>query len=129
MRLFRHFSGCRRGFYKRWMMKRISRKLDLQQDQREKLDDISRQLADSKGSFTATRAEARQQMLALLDDNTLDRDRATEIIRDHLAAVAVSTTRLVDGFAEFFDSLNPQQRQQLQVYVQGHACHRRGCCR
>ena len=92
---------------------RIARKLDLDETQKTKLDALGEQFRALRGEWRERRPAMRDELKQLLGSETFDRARAREIIDERQQAMASHKDALVNVFAEFSDSLRPEQRTQL----------------
>jgi hypothetical protein len=108
-----------------WLVRRVSRKLKLDQTQQDGL----RRLQDTVHQIRAEAREGwayrRESLLTLLSGERLDRDEALRVARVPSAMVNDALPKLVEAFGDFFDKLTVEQRGRLREMVArrtGHHC-------
>lgn len=99
-------------------VERIAGKLDLNAEQKQKLnllaDELLAQRKAIKGDGTAPRA----LMGSLIAGDKFDRARAQTLVDDKTRAVEASAPKLVAALGDFYDSLNPTQQKELREKLQ-----------
>jgi len=123
-------SACcnRRKPVRRWLIRRRLRKLKLDHNQLEKVDDLIAR-AGSEGQHRSCFNRALQQHIRdVLTDDGFDRDRAFELIRSAAAQQIERQTELVAAYGEFYQGLDPQQQRQLKAMWKQHRRCRSRCC-
>ena len=95
----------------------IGHKLDLNDDQQVRLDDLIGTLRELRGEQRDARRAVQQDVAELLSTPTLDRDRATALIDERLRSLDDRKRMLVDALADFSDGLAPEQRAQLAELI------------
>jgi Spy/CpxP family protein refolding chaperone len=106
---------------------RVSGKLDLNADQRQRLgvlaDKLQEQRAALKGQTTDPRAEVR----ALVAGEKFDRARAQALVAEKTAAITGKSPEVIAAAADFYDSLQPEQQARVRDFMQRrHGWWRRG---
>lgn len=102
---------------------RISKKLDLNETQRQKLAvlgdtiEAQRNAAKAKGG-----AEPREAIKALIAGDKFDRDGAQALVTQKAQTVQEASPAIITALADFYDSLTPAQ----QAEVRDHLAKRRG---
>ncbi|MFO1192063.1 MAG: Spy/CpxP family protein refolding chaperone [Rhodoferax sp.] len=99
----------------------ISDKLVLDATQKQKLELLADQLLAARTAVRGTQPDPRTEMQALISGAQFDRSRAQSLLDQKTQAVQGSGPKLIAAFADFYDSLNPQQQQQVRERLQ----HRR----
>jgi len=128
MKLFKRFSGCCHRMQRYFYVKRATKKLGLNQEQKLALEHLIRQLYTSRSTLSANCSDSKNQLLDLLADNQLDRSKAEAMLQTHLAGLNSHCQTLIAGFADFFDNLADNQRQQLRDNMQSCNKHHCGRC-
>lgn len=96
---------------------RIGRKLDLNDDQQGRLQAFAETLRGLRSERQAQRDFAQDNVAELLSAASLDRDRAIVLIDERFQSMNDSKRALVDAFADFSDSLAPEQRARLAALI------------
>jgi hypothetical protein len=104
--------------------RRISKKLELDDNQRTKLAAIAQQLYSAKDGLAHSCDNGRVDLLNLLTAEQLDRDKAKALLHQQITKLDGYGQGLVDNLGDLFDSLGAHQRQRLRLYVE----KRGGCC-
>lgn len=101
------------------VIERISDKMDLNDAQRQKLgalaDEIVAQRKTLRGDTTDPRAEFR----ALVAGDKFDRTKAQALVEQKVSAVQGGAPKVLAALADFYDSLNPTQQQQVRERLDG----------
>lgn len=105
---------------------RISHKLDLNDEQRSKLVALGEQFQALRGDWRDRRVDMRANVLDLLKNDRFDRERAQQMIEERQQSMAEHKRDMVDAFAEFSDSLDPEQRTRLAELIDHWSGHRWG---
>jgi Spy/CpxP family protein refolding chaperone len=109
----KHRGYCAEGGHLSYMSDRLSRRLDLDEVQRTELQRFADTLRGLRGDWREGRGAMREEVQALLAAPTLDRDRAMDLLAEWRARADERKRLVVDGFADFSDSLTPDQRERL----------------
>jgi Spy/CpxP family protein refolding chaperone len=105
---------------------RIGRKLDLNDDQQGHLEDLVETVRELRSERQDPRAVLQGHLTELLSEPSLDRDRAVAMIDERYRAMSDSKRALIDAFADFSDSLQPDQRTRLAELIGNRLLHRWG---
>jgi len=122
----KHNGYCSDGNRLQHVTERISRKLDLTEAQKAKLQSFAETLHSLRGEGTELRAQLRDALDNLLAAPLLDRDRVTQLLEERHQAMEALKGELVDTFADFSDSLQPEQRTRLAELIAKRMEHRWG---
>jgi Spy/CpxP family protein refolding chaperone len=109
----KHSGYCRGYDRMSHITERISRKLDLNDEQRDRLLGFAKGLRGLREHGRELRSGMREEVVDLLAAPQLDRERAAELVDRRIQAMVESKQRLIDAFADFSDSLEPEQRTRL----------------
>ena len=103
-----------------WMLRHI----DASKEQEESIEGIVSSLIGEVGGLVAPHREGREELLAWLAEQEIDRPRL-EDLRQRQIAMAESASRLLaDAIADIAEVLTPEQRAELLEDVRHHG-HRR----
>lgn len=108
-----------------YISKRVTRKLELDASQQNRLDELIVQLQSSRKVVTADRESHQRQLLALLQADILDQQSLLRMINTKTALLDQEAPAVVAALAGFTDSLTPEQRKQLNERLQDKFDHKR----
>jgi len=118
---------CGRGAPGGWMLRRVSRKLDLDASQQQRLTSVHERIQDLRAGMQAARDEHCGALLALLSGERFDRAEAMRLLKVPAAVASETAPELVESFGDFYEGLNASQRTRLRELVarrHGGPCHR-----
>jgi len=124
--LARHGGFCAGGEIVHNITGFVSYKLGLGEEQGAKLAEFVDQLGALRQSWAAGRADMSDEVESLLAAPALDRERALQLVEERQRAMADYAAKLVDDFADFSDSLEPEQRTALIEMVRARMQDRCG---
>jgi periplasmic protein CpxP/Spy len=96
------------------LVERAGKKLDLNDAQKQRLTVLADKLREQRVALIGKTTDPRAEMQSLLAGTTLDRVRAQALIEEKTAAIRTKSPDVVAAAADFFDSLNPSQQQQVR---------------
>jgi Spy/CpxP family protein refolding chaperone len=105
------------------MRRRIGRKLKLDGGQRERLAALQGKLHEVHSELRQVRRDTHRQVEQLISAPQLDREAARRLVAVPRHAVEEYMPEMVDSFADFYDSLDGDQRQRLLSLWQRHQRH------
>lgn len=108
-----------------FVSERVTRKLKLDDLQRQKFVEMAELAAATMQQVKPTREQRLTEISALLQEPSFDQARALELIRQKTRLVNEQAPSLVAALANFLDSLNTEQKQQLQGFLQHRHGHHR----
>jgi Spy/CpxP family protein refolding chaperone len=102
------------------------RHVDASDEQKDRATEIAESAFDALAPMLSTHREGREQMVALLSEETIDRE-ALEALRAELVARFDTASRTLAGsLADLAETLTPEQRAELLEHGRGHrGWHRR----
>lgn len=106
---------------------KVSRKLDLNADQKAKLGVLADQMIASRKAFRGN-SDPRTDIQALIAGDKFDRSRAQQLLDQKLQAAQGNGPQMLAAFGDFYDSLNPEQQKQVRERLErrGHGWWGRG---
>lgn len=117
---------------KTWITKRISKKLELDGQQQQKLVELQNHIRSGREKMRKTWGETRLGITEMLASDTTNSERLAAFLRDELNnklyVANAQTNELISVFADFFDTLDADQRHRLRYHWQKHQAHF-GTCR
>jgi len=109
------------------MVERVSSKLDLNADQRQRLTVLGEKLHAQRTALVGQTFSPRAEMQALVAGEKFDKARAQALVAEKTAALQSGSPAVVSAMADFYDSLNAAQQQKVRDFMQrGHGCWHRG---
>ena len=96
------------------MVDYAGRKLDLNDAQKQRLNVLGDKLREQRVSLMGASNDPRADIKALVAGDKMDRAKAQALIEDKTSAIKAKSPELIAAAADFFDSLNPAQQQQVR---------------
>jgi Spy/CpxP family protein refolding chaperone len=108
------------------VMDRVSRKLDLNDAQKQRLGVLADKLLAQRAALIGQTTDPRAELQALLKADRFDRTRAQLLMEEKTRAVAMHSPEVISALADFYDSLNPEQQQKVRDMTDRRGWFRRG---
>ncbi len=99
------------------VIEKASRKLDLNEAQKQKLGSLADALLAARTAVRGTDGEPRAQFKALIAGSSFDRGAAENLLAGKTGQVQNQGPKVIAALGDFFDSLNPTQQQQLREFM------------
>ncbi len=96
------------------MVERIGDKLDLNAEQKLKLEAVATEMQAQRKAFRGDSANPRDDFKALIAGDKFDRAGAQALLEQKTAAVQQQGPKVLTALADFYDSLTPEQQQQVR---------------
>ncbi len=106
-----------------WLTERVTKQLNLDDQQQQQLNLFRGKLVEMRDQLHNGKSQHIEQALQLLNTPQLDRKRAYQLWDEKQQKIAAAGPELIDSFANFSDSLNDEQRKQLQAMITEHQQH------
>jgi len=106
------------------MVKKISYELELNPDQHQKLVALKGKVQGARQQFRAAHGDFHTDALKLLEESSLDRNKAISMINTRADAVRSNAPQVVDAAGDFYDSLNTEQRKKLREKISERSKYR-----
>jgi Spy/CpxP family protein refolding chaperone len=103
---------------------RVTKELDLDGEQQQKFDHLANLAIEIMQQARASREHQVSEISQLLEDPSFNQARALELIQQKTQLVNEKAPLVISSLAVFLDSLNSDQKQELQEFMQRH--HSRG---
>ncbi|MCG7928217.1 MAG: Spy/CpxP family protein refolding chaperone [Candidatus Thiodiazotropha taylori] len=107
-----------------WMAERLDKHLDLTDNQRVHLDKFRSEIISMAETLRSDREIYANEAADLLNQSSLDRERAHTLLMQKQAQLASISSDFIDAFADFSDNLDQHQRNKLQTMILHHKAHR-----
>lgn len=98
-------------------VERVSRKLELSAEQRQKLDLLADRLLAQRSALMGQGARPREEMRALVAGERFDRARALQLLEEKTRTLQQSTPEVIGALADFYDSLQPAQQAEVRALL------------
>ena len=106
--------GCERGGG--WMAKRISWKLDLNEQQQSELQKLERSVFEALANMRAEKLTSNQIQSVL--NTQLDQTKAMQLLEQRLQGIQQNAPALIAAFGGFYDRLDSAQQQELTEMIE-----------
>ena len=108
-----------------FVVEMATKKLDLDESQRQNLEQLAGDMLGLMQEMRASREIQMQEVQQLLAEPILDQSKALQMIQQKTQAINDRAPAVVASLALFLDSLNNEQKAELQSYMDDHHKHRR----
>ncbi len=108
------------------VIERVSRKLDLDATQKQRLDVLADKLLAQRAALIGQTTNPRAEWQALVQGDKFDRTRAQLLLEDKTRAIALHSPEVVSALADFYDSLRPEQQKTVREMSERRGWFRRG---
>lgn len=107
------------------MIERVSAKLELNAEQKARLGTLADTLQAQRQALRGS-THPRAEMQSLVAGEKFDRARAQALVQQKTEAVRTGSPEVIGALADFYDSLNPAQQQQVREFMSKRRGWRRG---
>lgn len=105
---------------------RVSRKLDLNDAQKQHLNVLADKLLAQRAALIGQTTNPRAELQAMVQGDKFDRTRAQLVLEEKTRAVTQHSPEVISALADFYDSLNPEQQKQVREMTERRGWFRRG---
>lgn len=91
-----------------------SRRLDLDEAQKGKLNTLADVLLAQRQALVADPANPRAELQKLIAGTAFDRTAAGALLQGKLSTVQLKSPEVINAFGDFYDSLRPEQQAKLR---------------
>lgn len=109
-----------------FVSERVTKKLDLDSQQQQNFDELANLVVDIMQQAKAGREDQVSEISQLLEDPSFNQARALELIQQKTQLVNEKAPLVIGSLAVFIDSLNSDQKQELQEFMQRRHRHGHG---
>ena len=100
------------------MVERIGSKLDLNAEQKQKLQTLTDVLLAQRKAMAGSAGDPRAQVQALVAGERFDRSAAQSLLDEKTRAVQAGGPAVIAALGDFYDSLQPAQQQKVRDMMQ-----------
>ena len=107
--------------------KYITDELELSEAQVTKLNGVKEAIKAAREKVQENRKDKRAEMLALLDQRTLDQEKAMAMLTKRGEEMKAQAPKVIEALAGFYDSLSADQQQTLRETIKDRMERRDNC--
>lgn len=110
------------------VVERVSSKLDLNADQKQRLTVLADKLHEQRIALMGQAKDPRADVKALVAGDKFDKARAQALVTEKTTVLQSKSPEVIAALADFYDSLNPAQQQKVRDFMEhrGGRWFRRG---
>lgn len=94
------------------------KKLDLNDAQKQRLNVLADKLREQRTALMGKTTDPRADLQSLVAGATLDKAKAQAMVDEKTSALRSKSPEVIAAAADFYDSLNPAQQQQVRDLMQ-----------
>ena len=99
---------------------RITKRLDLNENQQDKLTSVADQVLKIRDSVPRNQ---HLEAFSIISGSTLDRGKAQELVNRHTTNVQNHAPEMIAVLGDFYDSLNTDQQQKIREFISERRHH------
>jgi periplasmic protein CpxP/Spy len=99
------------------MVDRVASKLELNEMQKQKFSVLATKMQEQRASLMGSNQDPRAQAKAVIAGNTFDKAKAQVLIDEKTLSIKSKSPEVIAAAADFFDTLNPTQQQQVRDFM------------
>jgi periplasmic protein CpxP/Spy len=99
------------------MVDRVASRLDLNETQKQKFNVLATKMQEQRSSLMGSNQDPRTQAKAVIAGNTFDKAKAQALVDEKTLSIKNKSPETIAAAADFFDSLNPTQQQQVRDFM------------
>ena len=108
-----------------FVSERVTRELSLDATQQQYFKDLAGLVAEIVSEARANRSEQIDEISTMIQAPDFDQARALELVREKTGMVNDKAPQVIASLAIFLDSLNSEQKQQLEEFIEHRREHHR----
>ena len=108
-----------------FVTERVTKKLNLDNEQQQKFGALADTVAQIMIEARASKEQHVGEIGELLQEPSFNQARAMEMVQQKTQMINENAPLVISSLAVFLDSLNLEQKQELQEFVKHHRDHRR----
>ncbi len=105
---------------------RVTKKLNLDSQQQQNFTALAETVAQIMLEARDSRQQQVNEIGALLQDPSFNQARAMEMVQQKTQMINAKAPLVISSLAVFLDSLNAEQKQQLEEFIEHHRHRRHG---
>lgn len=108
-----------------FVTERVTEKLNLDAQQQQSFVDLAEMVTEIMVDVKAAKTENIAELQRLLNEPSFDQARALEMVQQKTRMINDKAPTVIASLGRFLDTLNPEQKQELQSFMERHGHHRR----
>ncbi len=109
-----------------YMTEKVTRKLNLDSQQQQNLSELANQFVEIMTEARAGKQAHMEEVQKMLSEPSLDQTRLLQLVQEKTQLVNDRAPAVIASLGNFLDSLNVEQKQELQSFVKHkHEHHRK----
>ncbi|WP_455220986.1 Spy/CpxP family protein refolding chaperone [Kaarinaea lacus] len=100
-----------------WAVEKVTDELELNEAQKNKLELVHQEILKARKEMQADRQTMRTELLTILEQPHLDRQRVLRIVEEKTTAINQHAPQVVNALGDFYDSLSDEQRQEIREHI------------
>jgi periplasmic protein CpxP/Spy len=113
----RHMGETSSPDFRAKMVDRVASKLDLNEMQKQKLTVLAAKMHEQRSALMGANTDPRADAKAIIAGTTFDKTKAQAMVDEKTLAVKGKSPEVIAAAADFFDTLNPAQQQQVRDFL------------
>jgi Spy/CpxP family protein refolding chaperone len=106
-----------------WFTEKVASKLDLNEDQRQKLDEVAALYVENRKERDKYREKTRDTIIELSKAESFDQQKAMSLVQERSRITEEYAPKMVNAYAEFHNMLNAEQRAEITEHLSDHFDH------
>ena len=111
---------------KEFVTERVTRKLDLDNQQQQKFAELAGLVVQIMQEAKVTKKQQVAEIEALLSEPGFNQAQALEMVEQKTRMINEKAPLVISYLAGFLDSLSPAQKERIQQFIRHHEHHRHG---
>lgn len=120
-----HWSAEDPAEWRERMLERAGKELQLSAEQSTALGVVFDRMREQRNALMAGSASPRDELRALVATERFDKARALALLEQKTNVIRSQTPETIEAMAAFYDSLKPEQQQQLRDFMNKRGRHGR----
>jgi len=115
------FTGCGHWYKHKspekkaeWIVSEIQEELELNDAQTVKLDELKDVMLSIRKELKESHKQHHDELTLLIDQTTLDQEKLQTMVNSKLEFVGSKSPQVIGAIAGFYDSLTPEQQQEIR---------------
>lgn len=114
---FSSMTSEQRAEYRKRAVDRVASRLDLNADQKARLDVLAGKLHEQAQALRGA-TDPRAEVRSLVAGEKFDREKAQALVGGKMAAVQAKSPEVIAAFGDFYDSLSPAQQAKVRDFLE-----------
>ena len=103
-----------------WVVKKITRKLDLNETQKSALKEVADELLDIKKQMHQQKNQTHKELLAMIKAENLESGRLLDMVETKQKVIDEKAPEIIEKLAVFHSTLNGEQKDKIANHFKKH---------